>query len=134
MAGWTDSKIFTLLEGGLDGLSLRNKVLADNIANVDTPNFKRSDINFEEVLQQALKVKDAGHIELQRTSPRHLPGIGISGDSLIIKDKRTTFRNDGNNVDIDMEMARLAQNTLEYNALSRSFTSHLAMLRQVIQG
>jgi flagellar basal-body rod protein FlgB len=36
MAGWLDTKIFTLLEGGLDGLSLRNKVLADNIANVDT--------------------------------------------------------------------------------------------------
>jgi flagellar basal-body rod protein FlgB len=134
MASWADSKIFTLLEGGLDGLSLRNKVLADNIANVDTPNFKRSDVKFDEVLQNALNPKNAGHIELQRTSPGHLPGTGMPGGSFLIKDKSTTFRNDGNNVDIDLEMARLAQNTLEYNALSRSLTSHLTMLRQVIQG
>jgi flagellar basal-body rod protein FlgB len=46
MAGWIDTKIFALLEGGLDGLSLRQRVLADNIANNDTPGFKRSDVDF----------------------------------------------------------------------------------------
>jgi flagellar basal-body rod protein FlgB len=52
----------------------------------------------------------------------------------VIQDNSTTFRNDGNNVDIDLEMTRLAENTLQYNALARSLTSHLGMLRQVIQG
>jgi len=134
MAGWLDTKIFTLLEGGLDGLSLRNKVLADNIANVDTPNFKRSDVNFEQVLQNAMQKKDPGHLELKRTSPRHLEGAALMSSQFVIQDNSTTFRNDGNNVDIDLEMTRLAENTLQYNALARSLTSHLGMLRQVIQG
>lgn len=133
MAGWLDNPIFTMLESGLDGLSLRQKVLADNIANVDTPDFKRSDVNFENVLQAALKSGDAGHIELKRTSPRHLPGIGVSSGNFVAKDMNTTFRNDGNNVDIDLEMTRLAENTLQYNALARAFTSQLGMMRQAIQ-
>ncbi|KUO65633.1 MAG: flagellar biosynthesis protein FlgB [Gracilibacter sp. BRH_c7a] len=131
MTNWLDSKIFTLLEGGLDGLSLRNKVMADNIANVDTPNFKRADVNFEKVLQAALKDKDAD-IQLQRTSSVHFPGTTINGN-FVVKDNSTSFRNDGNNVDIDLEMTKLAQNSLHYNALSAAYTSHINMLRQVIQ-
>jgi len=133
MGNWLDSSVLKLLEGGLDGLSLRNKVIADNIANVDTPGFKRSDVNFNEVLQAALGKEGLAGIELRRTSPGHLPGIGTFSGNFVIKDTSTTFRNDGNNVDIDMEMARLAQNTLHYNALSTALTSHLMMLRQVIQ-
>ncbi|RNC29538.1 MAG: Flagellar basal body rod protein FlgB [Candidatus Dichloromethanomonas elyunquensis] len=133
MAGWLDSKILTLLEGGLDGLSLRNKVLADNIANVDTPNFKRSDVNFENVLQAALGGEDPGQLELKRTSPLHLSGFAVSGADFVIQDQSTSYRNDGNNVDIDAEMTKLAENTIEYNALTRSLSSHLALLRQVIQ-
>jgi len=133
VAGWLDSKILTLLEGGLDGLSLRNKVLADNIANVDTPNFKRSDVNFENVLQAALGGEDPGQLELKRTSPLHLSGFAVSGADFVIQDQSTSYRNDGNNVDIDAEMTKLAENTIEYNALTRSLSSHLALLRQVIQ-
>ncbi|MGI6450307.1 MAG: flagellar basal body rod protein FlgB [Desulfitobacteriia bacterium] len=133
MAGWLDSKIINLLEGGLDGLSLRHKVLADNIANIDTPGFKRSDVNFAEVLQATLEGGKTGSIELKRTLPQHLPGIGFFNDNLVVQDNSTAFRNDGNNVDIDQEMARLAQNTLQYNALASALTSHLNLLRQVIQ-
>ncbi|NLI92199.1 MAG: flagellar basal body rod protein FlgB [Peptococcaceae bacterium] len=133
MAGWINSKLFTLMEGGLDGLSLRNKVLANNIANVDTPNFKRSDVNFENVLQSALGKGDAGYLELKRTSPSHLSGIATSAGSFVIQDQSTSYRNDGNNVDIDSEMTKLAENTLQYNAIARSLSSHLAMLKQAIQ-
>ncbi len=134
MSNWLDSKIFTLLEGGLDGLSLRQKVLADNIANVDTPKFKRSDIDFDRILLAAIQSKDVGDIELRRSSPKHFSGVGMTGGNFVIQDKSTTFRNDGNNVDIDLEMAKLAENTIQYNALTRSLTSHITMLRQVIQG
>lgn len=133
MSGWMDSKLFTLLEGGLDGLGLRHRVLVDNIANNDTPNFKRSDVDFEKLLQAGMNKKDPGQIELKRTLPSHLPGVPLSSGQFVVQDKSTSFRNDGNNVDIDLEMTRLAQNTLHYNALSRSLTSHLTQLRQVIQ-
>lgn len=131
MSNWLDSKVFTLLEGGLDGLSLRNKVIADNIANVDTPNFKRTDVNFGKILQAAL---DKGNgIQMARTHSAHLPGAPSSNGSFLVKDNATTLRNDGNNVDIDLEMTRLAQNSLHYNALSSAYNSHINMLRQVIQ-
>lgn len=132
MTNWLDSRIFTLLEGGLDGLSLRNKVMADNIANVDTPNFKRSDVNFEKVLQAALKHNDPSNIQLRRTTAAHIPATTVNGN-FVVHDNSTSFRNDGNNVDIDLEMAKLAQNSLHYNALSTAFTSQINMLRQVIQ-
>ncbi|NLP43300.1 MAG: flagellar basal body rod protein FlgB [Peptococcaceae bacterium] len=131
MAGWMDSKIFSLLEGGLRGLDLRHKVLADNIANIDTPNFKRSDVNFEQILRSAM-TGETGGLELKRTSDRHLPGLVLSNQFVQI-DNTTTMRNDGNNVDIDLEMTRLAQNTLHYNALAGAYTSHLNMYKQVIQ-
>jgi flagellar basal-body rod protein FlgB len=133
MAGWLDSKMLTLLEGGLDGLSLRNKVLADNIANVDTPNFKRSDVDFDKVLQAAMGDEDAGTLELKRTSPRHLAGVPLAGDGFVVPDLGTAFRNDGNNVDIDSEMTKLAENTLQYNALARALTSQFALLKQATE-
>ncbi|HHV64782.1 MAG TPA: flagellar basal body rod protein FlgB [Peptococcaceae bacterium] len=133
MASWLDSKVLNLLESGLNGLSLRHKVLADNIANVDTPNFKRSDVDFQQVLQAILKDGETKSIELKRTLPGHLSGVGTWSNDLVIQDYSTSFRNDGNNVDIDQEMSRLAQNTLQYNALATSLTAHLNMLRQVIQ-
>lgn len=133
MANWLDSKLFTLLEAGLDGLSLRNKVIADNIANVDTPNFKRSDVNFDKILQAALANKDSSSIQLRTTNPVHIPAVGLSAEGFMIQDNRTTFRNDGNNVDIDTEMAKLAENTLHYNALSTALSSHINLLRQVVR-
>lgn len=132
MTNWLDSKIFTLLEGGLDGLSLRNKVIADNIANVDTPNFKRSDVNFEKVLQAALKDKEPNNIQLRRTRAAHIPATTINGN-FVVQDNSSSFRNDGNNVDIDIEMTKMAQNSIHYNALSAAYTSQINMLRQVIQ-
>lgn len=133
MGDWIDSKIINLLETGLDTLSLRNKVLSNNIANVDTPNFKRSDVNFEEALRSAMNSQGEGDtLPLRRTSPKHLPSFRTQ-NSYIVQENSTTYRNDGNNVDIDLEMTRLAENTLQYNALTTALTSHLNLLRQVVQ-
>ena len=131
MADWMDSKMLNLLETGLDSLSLRNRVLSNNIANVDTPNFKRSDVNFERALQSAMGEK-SGTMPLRQTSPKHIQTIQLQ-NNYVIQDNSTTYRNDGNNVDIDLEMTRLAENTLQYNALASALTSHLNLLRQVVR-
>jgi len=133
MAGWLDSQIFTLLERGLDGLGVRQKVLADNIANNDTPNFKRSDVNFEKFLQAALEAHQAAGQNGTANISDGLKLAPLSAFDFIEKDQSTTFRNDGNNVDIDTEMVRLAENTLHYNSLVSMLTSQLLLLRQVIQ-
>lgn len=130
MAGWLDSKLFNQLESALDATSLRNKTLANNIANIDTPNFKRSDINFQAILAESMK-KGQG-LALRGTSHKHLAGNQFSGAPLV-QDNSTSFRNDGNNVDIDLEMTRLAENTLQYNALARIYSSQLNLLKQVVR-
>ncbi|MCM1567372.1 MAG: flagellar basal body rod protein FlgB [Dehalobacter sp.] len=134
MAGWLDSPIFNLLEGGLDGLGLRQRVLADNIANNDTPDFKRSDVSFDKILQATMDSMNNTAV-VSGTEPGHIPitGTGLTSNGFVVKDENTTYRNDGNNVDIDLEMTRLAENTLQYNSLSRMLTMHLSMLKQAIQ-
>jgi len=129
MPGWLDNPVFKILEKGLDAASLRQKVLANNIANVDTPGFKRSDVNFEAVFNEALN----NELPLKRTSPKHLPGVSTGKGDIIQVDNSTTMRNDNNNVDIDREMTNVAENTLYYNGVARALSSQLEMLRTVIR-
>ena len=134
MAGWLDTPLLNLLEGGLDGLGLRQKVLADNIANVDTPGFKRSDVNFDKVLQAAVDNQKNIAVSQEDATTGSVPATGMSAADFVVKDESTSIRNDGNNVDIDTEMTKLAENTLHYNALVTMLTSHLSLLKQVIKG
>ncbi|ADY54985.1 flagellar basal-body rod protein FlgB [Syntrophobotulus glycolicus DSM 8271] len=131
MNNWLDTRVLNILEGGLDGLSLRNKVLADNIANVDTPNFKKSDVNFEAVLQEAIGEDQA--LPMKMSLPGHLPGVGASAGTVVLQDNSTTIRNDGNNVDVDLEMSKVAENTLHYNALAQALISQFTMLKQAMR-
>ncbi len=111
---------------------MRHKVIADNIANVNTPGFKKSDVVFEEKLAEAMSGRKA---TLTRTHARHLPGR--QGDAFapsIVTDTRTSLRTDGNNVDIDAEMANLAKNTIYYNAVAQKLGSYFSNLKAAIKG
>lgn len=132
MAGWLDGPILTTLEKGLDASSLRQKVLSNNVANVDTPNFKRSDVDFQAVLGSVVG-EDGGNLSLKVTEPQHLLGTA-SGVQKSIAIDQSSIRNDGNNVDIDREMANVAENGLYYNSVTQAITSQLGLLRMVIQG
>ncbi len=132
MSGWLDTPVLTVLEKGLSASSLRQKVLADNVANVDTPGFKRSDVDFQSALNAALD-RNGPALSLKATVPRHITN-GIAGNHSIVQtDSGTSFRNDSNNVDIESEMVNVAKNGLYYNALTRTISSHLGMLRMVIK-
>lgn len=133
MAGWLDGQMLTALEKGLDASSLRQKVLSDNVANVDTPNFKRSDVDFGKILGSVIG-EDGGDIPLKVTMPQHISGTPNTGQKAVITDQSSTFRNDGNNVDIDREMANVAENGLYYNSVTQAITSQLGLLRMAIQG
>ena len=133
MSGWLDGPILNVLQKGLEASSLRQQVLSDNIANVDTPNFKRSDVDFQVVLNQALG-NDGGELPLKQTSKLHLPGItGDSSSTGVVTDTSTSMRQDGNNVDIDKEMTNVAENNLYYDAMSQTLSSQLGLLRLVIK-
>lgn len=116
-----------LLERMLDATALRHEVLSDNIANVNTPGFKRSDVRFEDDLARALAARV--------THPRHIPAGALRAEKVAaraVPEQGTTMRNDGNNVDIDVEMAYMAENTLLFQAVSRQLSQRFAMLRTMI--
>lgn len=122
-----------ILEMGLDGAALRQKVIANNIANVDTPGYKASDVAFEEQLRAA--IGGYGVVDRLRTShPRHLQNAsaGSAFQPVVYTSNEYTLRNDGNNVDIDREMARLAKNSIYYNSLVQAVSNEFRLLRMAI--
>lgn len=128
MSAFWGNQVITRLSGGLDAAALRQRVHADNLANVNTPGFKRSFVQFKGVLENAASGKDLavtadGHI---RRSSGDFPGARV------VTDTGTAMRPDGNNVDVDREMAELAMNQLYYHALSQQLGDRLGMLRYVI--
>jgi flagellar basal-body rod protein FlgB len=128
------------LEFALDACSARAQLIAHNIANADTPNYKAQRLRFEEFL--AGKIGDLSgstEIELRRTNELHLRGRsshGLTGTltpaGLIFTDSQTTYRLDANNIDIDQEMAEQAENALMYSALTELLSRRLAGLRSAI--
>jgi len=108
----------------LDGAAARHRAIAENIANVDTPGFQRADVSFENELQAALKDAQAH----PRTALEHIRGVRPR----LLRDTVSPVRADGNNVDIDREMARVAQNTMEFQAAARALATKLRMLRAAI--
>jgi len=132
MAGWLDGPILNVLQKGLEASSLRQQVLSNNIANIDTPNFKRSDVDFQTVLGAALGA-NGGTLAMKLTAPQHIPGVADGSGTGIVTDNSTSLRNDGNNVDVDKEMTNVAENGLYYNSLTQSISLQLGLLRMVIK-
>ena len=102
-----------VLDKAADASNTRNEVLANNIANVDTPNYKRKDVSFQNYLEQALIGAEALDTRVSDVNT-HLSDFGgiVYTDSSVL-----SYRLDGNNVDIDTENAYLAENQIRYNAL-----------------
>ncbi|WP_227767256.1 flagellar basal body rod protein FlgB [Zhaonella formicivorans] len=121
-----------ILAKALDTASLRQSVLAHNIANVNTPGYKRSYVVFEESLQKALG-KNKGII-LAGDKPGHIrpPQTAAEVRPVVETDRNTSLRQDGNNVDIDAEMVQVAMNSINYNAAASQLNSRLGILRYVI--
>ena len=132
MSGWLDGPVLNVLQKGLEASNLRQQVLSNNIANVDTPNFKRSDVNFQAILGAALG-EDGGTLPLEKTMPQHITGSAEGAGADIVTDNSTSIRNDGNNVDIDSEMSNVAENGLYYESLTQAISSQLGLLRLVIK-
>lgn len=124
-----------LLSYAMDGAALRNRGIADNIANVDTPNFKRSEVLFEDQLRQLLQ-EPRKTTPLKVTNPRHIQvarkPASFSPEIYQVDD--LSYRNDKNNVDIDTEIAKMSKNSIYYDALSTSLTQEIRLLRLAITG
>jgi len=105
-----------LVEQALGAASLRQQVIANNIANVNTPGFKRSRVEFESELAKALAAGE---------TPESI-------EARIVQDTETVINPNGNNVDIEAEQVHLAVNQIWYAALTRQISDQFARLRTVI--
>lgn len=115
------------LAKGLDVAALRQKVTAQNIANLNTPGYKRSYVDFHCVLEQAQE-----KLGLTRTNPRHFSGGAAQAEPRVETERHTSRRVDGSNVDLDVEMLNLVTNQLYYNALVQKTGDRFADWRYII--
>ena len=120
---------YGLLKSALNASSMRQDTLSNNIANVNTPNYKANRVLFEGQLKKA---KSKSYIGVKGTHKNHISTTDGDIQPRIVKDQATTMRNDGNNVDIDLEMANLAANQILYNTLIQQTNSKISTLRYVI--
>ncbi len=120
-----------LLQRAMGGASQRHEVIANNIANANTPNFKRQEVDFLTSLRREMDRHQSGSLQL--THPNHQSEHAGGLKSLPSWRKGgLVMRNDGNSVDIESEMVEMAKNSLYYNAVANQLQSQLSRLRTAI--
>ena len=124
----------TNLENGLNAAWLRNSTILNNVANVDTPNFKSSGVEFESLYKNMLNGDDGFQAKQTRSTHMDFGTGGSDVEGVVVKRDSTTYREDGNNVDIDQEMTDFAKNVIYYNALLRKVNGQFSQMKSAIQG
>lgn len=106
------------LQRALSGAALRQDAIATNLANVNTPGYRRQDVNFTDALQRAFSVGSRSMVE------EVAPAVAV--------DSTAPIRADGSTIDVDREAATQAKNGLQYQALSAVIKSRNAILRSAM--
>ena len=120
---------YELFKKALDASSERAKVISNNIANVNTANYKRNYVVFEENLKSASEALD-----VKVTNKSHISLTSTSGEIEVKRDETSSMRQDGNNVNIESEKVNQAANTMLYNALVSGINNRLSIKRYIING
>ncbi|MGL4820879.1 MAG: flagellar basal body rod protein FlgB [Bacilli bacterium] len=115
------------LENGLKYANTQQKTIANNLSNIDTPGFKASEATFRSELEKA-------RMSAKRSHERHVAFDGGQTGVKVQLQQQGAVRNDGNNVDVDLEMNKLAQNQIYYNALIERISGKFNSLSSVIRG
>lgn len=119
------------LERSLNYSTAKNRAISSNIANADTPNYKSKDVVFKDVLNETV----TSAVSAKRTDVRHIQFDGHKDSTYkVITKNSTTYNHNGNNVDIDKEMAELATNQIYYNSLIDRINGKFNSLQTVIRG
>ena len=116
-----------VISSAADASSLRNKTIANNIANIDTPHYKRQDVSFSANLQQALKNSKFETLDqkVDSLNIKKLRGVVYTDNDAF------SYRLDGTNVDVDTENVYMAQNQLMYQGLTKSLTAEFSHFQAV---
>jgi flagellar basal-body rod protein FlgB len=118
----------------MDASALRQKAISDNVANVNTPGYQRIEVSFEAELRKAI---DPNKLQGARTDPGHMeigrPNLLALHPKAYRPDEQTQ-PGQINDVDIDMEMAKLAENQILFNADVKFLQDRVQTIRSAIQG
>lgn len=118
-----------VLDKAADASWIRNEVLSNNIANVDTPNFKRQDVAFEQYLMAQIGGATSANLN------KVVANVDLDSirSTTYTDPNMLSYRLDGNNVDIDTENVELASNQLKYQALIKSISNEFGMIESAMK-
>ncbi len=121
-----------LMKKSLDFNSARHLLISSNISNMDTPGYRAHDLDFKEQLRQA--VGQNGSLNLKSTHATHFGPSALSLENLAPVPFETNGeeKSNGNNVNIDEEMARLAENQIRYSAVMQMMTKRNSILGSAV--
>ncbi|QRM20512.1 flagellar basal body rod protein FlgB [Dechloromonas sp. TW-R-39-2] len=123
----------SVLSQAMNLRSQRHQVLASNIANADTPQYKARDFDFQGAMQNALAGRaSAGGVSLMTTSSGHMRGDGSGGAANLKFRGETQSAVDGNTVDMDVERTQIAENALQYQVLTQLISDKFKGMRSAL--
>jgi len=135
----TFAKTIDLLHRAMDASTVRRQVIANNLANANVPNFKRTNVNFESDLKRALdSEKKRPAIEMTVSDTRHFPNYKERDyrDVQIrrVLDYTSTYNNNGNNVDPEREFMLATHNQMSYTLFAQSAAFEFSQISKVLRG
>lgn len=127
--------IFGIHERALQVRSDRSQVLANNLANADTPNFKARDIDFRQAIMQAREASDSQRTDMSRTNSRHIEGFAEQTTADYLKYRMPTQPSlDGNTVEAHIEKSKFMENSMQYQATLEFIDSKIKGIRGALRG
>lgn len=130
MSAYAGVDVSDVLRAGMKTAAMNHRLIANNIANADTPNYTPTEMDFQETLVAMLEGRD--RIALRRTDPRHLEAERSLAP---MRRQSRMSKNDYNKVDMEHEVAKLAENTSRYNLygslLAKRYRVHRDLLSNI---
>jgi flagellar basal-body rod protein FlgB len=132
------AKTIDLVHRGLDVATIRRDVIANNLANAEVPNYKRSEVNFEASLKKALDSEtQRPALELNLTNPKHIQNWKATDYREVqprrVLDYLSTSKNNGNNVDAEQEAQLLVENQMMYSLLAQAAAFEFGQVSSVLR-
>lgn len=126
------------MQRAMSASTMKQSVINNNIANVNTPNYKRQDVTFQSELQRALDSEaEYPGAPFKMTKDQHIPAFRVKDYREVQAKKITEYNtyqnNDGNSVDIDREMMESSKNTMYYSALAGRTAKEFNKLKFILK-
>lgn len=128
-----EDRTLRILEKGLDLSMVRQRLLVENVANVETPGYKRKDLDFESILQKEYQKGENQKLKLRTTDLSHWEGTTGRTPLALVKEEEFSVRQDGSGVDMEKEMTIVLENALYYQTLSKMVAGKLNSLSVAIR-